>query len=180
MTWRGLAAAAVLAGAFLMARPDPAAAQHWRAYYPGAIIDWDWDRPDLFLPYYNLNWPSQSHYFTYGVGGGTYKVYYPTPDASVKYYYQTPKAGVAVPETTAQIEIKLPASDADLWIEGVRTTKVGAVRTFQTPNLVIGRVYEYEIRAYWNDGTRNKPAKTQHVKIRAGDRTLRVEFTEDR
>ncbi len=179
MTWRGLAAAAVLAGAFLMARPDPAAAQHWRAYYPGAVITWDWDRPDLFLPFNNVHWPSDSSYFTYGVGGGTYKVFYPTYDKSGKYYYQTPKAGVATPETTATIEVKLPASDADLWIESIRTTKGGTVRNFQTPPLVIGRTYEYEIRAFWNDGVRNKKVKSKFVQIRAGDRLL-VEFSEDR
>jgi uncharacterized protein (TIGR03000 family) len=179
MTWRGLTAAAVLAGAFLMVRPDPVAAQHWRAYYPGAKITYDWDPPDLFLPYNNLNWPSQTQYFTYGVGGGTYKVYYPNPEASVKYYYQTPKAGIAVPESTAQIEIKLPASDADLWIEGVRTSKSGSLRTFQSPPLVIGRAYEYEIRAYWYDGIKDKKVKTRIVKVRAGDR-LSIEFTEDR
>ncbi len=179
MTWRGFAAAAVLAGAFLMARPDPAAAQHLRGYYPGALITWDWDPPDLYLPFGNLHWPSDSTYFTYGLGGGTYKVYYPTADKSVKYYYQTPKAGISVPETTALIEVKLPASDADLWIESVRTTKGGAVRNFQSPNLVLGRTYEYEIRAYWNDGTLNKKVKSKTVKVRAGDR-ITVEFSEDR
>src|SRR5690349_13796012 len=115
MTRRRLAAGAAVAAVLLiLARPQRAAADmHWIAYYPGAVINW-YDGPYPWLwSWQNAHWPAKDAFMTYGIGNGTYKVYYPTPEASGKYYYLTPKAGVAIEDTTAVIEVKLPDSSAD-------------------------------------------------------------------
>jgi uncharacterized protein (TIGR03000 family) len=177
MTRRWLGAGAVLAAAFLiLAQPQRAAAdQHWLAYYPGAIIDW-YDGPYPFLwSWQNVHWPARDTFFTYGIGGGTYKVYYPTPDASGKYYYLTPKAGVPVEDTTALLEIKVPSADSDVWFQGERTSHTGVLRQFKSPPLVPGRTYTYDVMALWGDGGRDTK-EVRKVPVKAGDR-ITVDFT---
>jgi len=177
MTRRRLAAGAVVAAVLLvLARPQRAAADmHWIAYYPGAVINW-YDGPYPWLwGYPNVHWPARDSFMTYGLGNGTYKIYYPTPDATGKYYYLTPKAGVAVEDTTAVIEVKLPESDADVWFQGERTSRLGLVRQFRSPPLVLGRSYTYDVLALWGEG----PAATKElrkVSVRAGDR-ISIDFT---
>jgi uncharacterized protein (TIGR03000 family) len=175
MTKRWLTAAAALV-VLLAARPQRAAADmHWIAYYPGAVINF-YEGPYPFIwGWQNIHWPSSDTYYTYGIGRGTYKVYYPTADRSGKYYYITPKAGVANLDTTAVIEVKLPASDADVWFEGVRTTRTGSVREFLSPPLVEGRTYTYEVMALWGEGGRDVK-QTRRVRIAAGERVA-VDFT---
>jgi uncharacterized protein (TIGR03000 family) len=176
MTRRWLTAGAVLAAMVLvLAQPQLAAADmHWLAYYPGAVIDW-YDGPYPFLwNWQNIHWPSRNSFFTYGLGSGTYKVYYPTYDASGKYYYLTPKAGVPVEDTTALLEVRVPVSDADIWFQGERTSATGAVRLFRTPVLVPGRSYSYELMALWGDGGRDVK-EVRRVPIKAGDRVT-VDF----
>ena len=112
---------------------------------------------------------------TYGIGQGTYKVYYPTPDASGKYYYLTPKAGIPVEDTTALIEVKLPASDGDVWFQNERTTRTGTVRQFRSPPLVVGRNYIYDVMALWGSGSQSTK-EVRDVKVKAGDRVT-VDFT---
>lgn len=177
MTRRWLTASGALAAALLLlAQPQKAAADmHWLAYYPGAVINW-YEGPYPFLwSWQNVHRPARDTYYTYGLGRGTYQVYYPTPDASGKYYYITPKAGAAAEETTALLEVKLPASDADVWFQGVRTGQTGSVRQFQTPPLVIGRSYTYDVLAVWGEGGRDAK-QTRKVSVKAGDR-LTIDFT---
>jgi uncharacterized protein (TIGR03000 family) len=177
MTRRRLAGVAAVAAALLvLAAPQRAAADmHWLAYYPGGIVNW-YDGPYPWLcGWPNVSWPARDGFFTYGIGNGTYKVHYPTPDAAGRYYYLTPKAGVPVEDTTALIEVKLPASDADVWFQGQRTGRTGAVRQFRSPPLVVGRSYSYEVLALWGSG----PAATKEVRrvpVRAGERVT-VDFT---
>jgi uncharacterized protein (TIGR03000 family) len=176
MRRRWHAAGGVLAAvALILARPDTARAAHWVAYFPGGIVDWYVGGYPFLRSWPNVHWPSRDSYMTYGIGRGTYKVYYPTPDASGKYYYYTPKAGVPYQETTALVEVKLPISDADVWFDGSRTASTGPVRQFLTPPLVVGRDYRYEVRALWNEGGHDV-LQTRTVTVRAGDR-LSVDFT---
>jgi uncharacterized protein (TIGR03000 family) len=177
MTRRWLTAAAALAAALvILAQPQRAAADmHWIAYYPGAIINW-YDGPYPFTwSWPNIHWPARDSFMTYGIGQGTYKVHYPTPNASGKYYYLTPKAGVPVEDTTALIEVKLPASDADVWFQGERTTRTGTVRQFRSPPLVVGRNYTYEVLALWGTGGQSTK-ELRRFTVHAGDR-ITVDFT---
>ncbi len=177
MTKRWPAAGAALAAALLiLGQPRRAEADmHWLAYYPGGVVNW-YGGPYPFLwGWPNVHWPARTGYFTYGIGQGTYKVYYPTPDAAGKYYYLTPKAGIPAEDTTALIEIKLPASDADVWFQGERTSRTGAVRQFRSPPLVVGRTYTYDVLALWGEGGQSTK-QLRKVTVKAGDR-LTVDFT---
>jgi uncharacterized protein (TIGR03000 family) len=176
MMRRWPAAGAALAALLSLGQPQRAAADmHWLAYYPGGVVDW-YDGPYPFLwSWPNVHWPARDSYFTYGIGNGTYKVYYPTHDASGKYYYLTPKAGIPVEDTTALIEVKLPASDADVWFQGERTTRTGTVRQFRSPPLVVGRTYTYDVLALWGEGGQSTK-QLRKVPVKAGDR-LTIDFT---
>lgn len=50
------------------------------------------------------------------------------------------------PETTAKVIVNVPA-DAKLFIEGVAMTSTGAVRHFESPALVPGKLYTYTLKA---------------------------------
>jgi uncharacterized protein (TIGR03000 family) len=177
MTRRWLAAGAALAALLTLALPQRAAAeQHWLAYYPGAVIDW-YDGPYPFLwNWQNVHWPARNSYFTYGVGGGSYKIYYPSPDTAGKYYYLTPKAGIPIEDTSALIEVKLPSPEADVWFQGLRTSHTGAVRQFRSPPLVPGQNYVYKVMGLWGLGAADEK-QVRNVTIRAGDR-ITIDFTQ--
>jgi uncharacterized protein (TIGR03000 family) len=76
-------------------------------------------------------------------------------------------------ETTASINVRVPA-DAELTFQGVRTAQTGDLRRFQSPALVPGTVYSYDIVATWTDKGR-EVTKSRHLAIRAGDH-LTVDF----
>ena len=178
MTRRWLAAGAAVAAALLiLARPQRAAADmYWLVYYPGATINWYEGPFPFFWSWQNAHFPARDAFMTYTIGNGTYKVYYPTPEASGKYYYLTPKAGVPVEDTTAVIEVKVPASDADVWFQGERTSRTGVVRQFRSPPLVVGRSYSYDVLALWGEGATATSKELRKVSVRAGDR-ITVDFT---
>jgi uncharacterized protein (TIGR03000 family) len=53
-----------------------------------------------------------------------------------------------------QLVIKLPA-DAELSIDGQKTTQTGTQRTFESPPVPVGKTYSYQIKAVWKkDGMR--------------------------
>jgi uncharacterized protein (TIGR03000 family) len=176
MTRRWLAAGGALAALLMLAQPQRAAADmHWLAYYPGATINWYEGPYPYFWSWQNVHWPARDSFMTYGVSRpGTYKVYYPSPEASGRYYYLTPKAGVVREDTSATIEVKLPSSDADLWFNTVRTSRTGIVRQFRTPPLVEGRDYVYDVLALW--GTQDQEKQLRKVQVSAGASVV-VDFT---
>jgi uncharacterized protein (TIGR03000 family) len=64
-----------------------------------------------------------------------------------------PGLGAAVEElplapVTALVIVKIPA-EAELWIDGVKTTQGGSYRQFTTPPLPAGRPLAYTLRAVW-------------------------------
>lgn len=174
MMKRLLPAGVLLAAILLVSAPGAARSQSWLDYRPGGIVNWYFGDYPFVHPWQNHHWPSGTSHFTYGIGDGTYKVYYPSADPNGKYYYSTPKAGIPYEETTALLEVKVPVADADIWFEGVRTLRSGLVRQFRSPPLVVGRAYKYEVLALWNEGGR-EVKQSRFVTVRPGDR-LTVEF----
>ncbi len=69
---------------------------------------------------------------------------------------------------TALIEVHVPAQ-AEILIDGQRTTSLGPTRQFVTPQLERGSRYKYEIQAKWMENGR-EVVKTQKVEFQAGDR----------
>lgn len=73
--------------------------------------------------------------------------------------------------TRAQIVVRVPSDDARVYFEGQLMQTGGQVRTFTTPPLVRGRVYELEIRGVWQG---DEP-HTKRIEVRAGQ-TYTVEL----
>jgi uncharacterized protein (TIGR03000 family) len=79
-------------------------------------------------------------------------------------------------DTTALITVVLPRADAEVWFEGVRTTRTGTEREYVSPPLSVGSKYTYQIRARWGQGPQARDV-TRSVQVRAGDRVT-VNFTD--
>jgi uncharacterized protein (TIGR03000 family) len=84
-----------------------------------------------------------------------------------------------LPENTsasgpAHLDVRLPA-EAELWVDGKKTSQSGETRKFTTPDLKPGQEYAYEMRAHWN-GKDGKKEETRRVAFRAGQQ-VKVDFT---
>jgi uncharacterized protein (TIGR03000 family) len=80
-----------------------------------------------------------------------YQSFYPPADAS---------------DNRAHVSVNVPVG-AQLWFEGTLTTATGTTRRFESPPLVPGKEYRYEVRAQWTEQGR-KVSQTQHVDVYAG------------
>jgi uncharacterized protein (TIGR03000 family) len=84
-----------------------------------------------------------------------------------------PVPAPAANEEPATVQLSVPA-DAEIWFDGVATSKVGTERTFHTPPLERGIRYRYTVRARWTED--GKPVdESQSVIVRAGE-AARVRF----
>ena len=65
----------------------------------------------------------------------------------------------------ATIEVLVPAN-AQIFIDGVKTTQSGSSRSFVTPALAPGKTFSYEMRVHWTaaDGLTVDLTRTVHVK----------------
>jgi uncharacterized protein (TIGR03000 family) len=78
---------------------------------------------------------------------------------------------VATPvDTAAYVTASVPAN-AEIWIDGMKTTSTGRIREFQSPPLAPGQRYSYEVQARWNENGR-EVTQTQKVPITAGARVI--------
>jgi uncharacterized protein (TIGR03000 family) len=68
----------------------------------------------------------------------------------------------------ARLEVHLP-DNAELWVDGVKTSQSGATREFVSPDLPPGQQYFYELRATWRDQGR-QVTETRRVSFRASDK----------
>src|SRR5438874_2620601 len=83
-----------------------------------------------------------------------------------------------VPErnnTAVLAEVHLPTANAELWVEGRKTTSTGTRRQFRSPPLARGERYVYEFRARWSEDGR-LVSQTRKVIVQAGVPIL-VDFT---
>jgi uncharacterized protein (TIGR03000 family) len=81
-------------------------------------------------------------------------------------YLNSDRSVTAQPDTRAQITVSLPA-DAEIWFQGTKTSTTGAVREYQSPPLVPGTRYTYELRARWSQNG-HEVTQTQQVEVAAG------------
>jgi uncharacterized protein (TIGR03000 family) len=97
------------------------------------------------------------------------------------YYDSMPAAAAAdhapranASDLTAHVSVRAPA-DAEIWFDGTKTRQTGAVREFESPELMRGREYTYEVRARWTqDG--KEVSRTRSIDVSAGARRT-VDFT---
>jgi uncharacterized protein (TIGR03000 family) len=100
--------------------------------------------------------------FYYGYGRGYYdpgysrsSYYYAQPRGYVQPAYAQPayvqpaeyRQAVAGPQPV-YLNVQVPA-DAEVWIDGAKTTQMGANRRFASPPLTPGKNYTYEVTATW-------------------------------
>ena len=74
----------------------------------------------------------------------------------------------------AKLEVRVPAN-AELWVEGGKTSQNGAMRSFISPELQPGKAFTYTIRAHWVSPTGQLVDETRQVKVQAGRQTM-VDF----
>jgi uncharacterized protein (TIGR03000 family) len=74
----------------------------------------------------------------------------------------------------AHLDVRLPA-EAELWVDGKKTSQSGENRKFTTPDLKPGQEYVYEMRAQWN-GKDGKKEEIRRIAFRAGEQ-VKVDFT---
>jgi uncharacterized protein (TIGR03000 family) len=82
-------------------------------------------------------------------------------------------ASPAFAQATAEITILVPA-DAELFFNGAPTAQRGTERLFVTPPLEVGKKYQYDVLARWQQNGRPRE-QTKQVLVSAGAR-IRVDF----
>jgi uncharacterized protein (TIGR03000 family) len=75
---------------------------------------------------------------------------------------------MAQADTLAHLTVKVPG-DARVWFENSPTNSTGSVRQFESPPLMPGRSYTYEVRAAWTENGR-EVTQTQQIGVTAGAR----------
>jgi uncharacterized protein (TIGR03000 family) len=128
-------------------------------YYP--YYGWDY-------PYYGGDygqWPYADDYVPFGTAAPSYS------DGSDPYSYQSlppPTSTLTPPQAnaSARLTVKVPA-DADVWIDGTKTTSSGTTRAFESPLLEAGYRYSYEVRATWKENG-HQVTQTQTVPVSPG------------
>ena len=117
-----------------------------------------------------------TNYYPYRGYGGSYyfarpyfyarPMYYDSPA-----YYAVPAVAMPNLGNRALLDVRVPA-DAEVFVEGDKTSQTGSERTFVSPALEPGRTFTYDIRASWA-GPDGKPVEqTRQVKVQAGRRSL--------
>jgi uncharacterized protein (TIGR03000 family) len=98
-----------------------------------------------------------------------YTVYYPDAQASYSYPYTAyypPDQAIDV--NTVTIRMHVP-SGAQVWFDGVATSRTGADREFVSPPLTPGREYIYHVRVQWAENGKTVE-RNRDVTVHAGDR----------
>jgi len=125
----------------------------------------------------NAGYYSDSYYpdAAYGYPSVTASAYPTTIDTASPQVVDTRRSMYYSPpaDNKARIVVTLPAG-AKLWVAGEETTPTGERREFESPPLVPGKTYTYEMKATWEeDGRPVERAST--VKVRANE-TSTVSF----
>jgi uncharacterized protein (TIGR03000 family) len=144
---------------------------HHRGYYPGYYYG--------YYPFYgSYYYPSYGYYPPYDLGYGSapdlgnldsYGGVAPSYSSGYQGFQPpstvNPNTATAQPDLTAHVTVIVPA-DAELWVDGSKTTSRGSVREFQSPPLEPGR-YAYDFRAHWMENGREM-TQTQTVAVSPG------------
>jgi uncharacterized protein (TIGR03000 family) len=129
-------------------------------YYYGSDYGYGYSTPDYSG--YDYGYPSGGTEY-YGSGSAD-----PGMDAS-----GYAGADMQSSQNTVMLDVNVPAN-AEVFVEGQKTTQTGSRRMFVSPPLTPGRSYTYDIRARWMQNGREVD-QTRHVRVQTGQRT-RVDF----
>jgi len=103
--------------------------------------------------------------YSYGVPG-----YVPMPSADYSYGAYAPSA----PDNTARIRLIVPAG-ARVWFGNSATQQTGSVRNFESPRLMPGKDYTYDVKATWTEDGK-EVTRTRQVSV-AANRDVTVDLT---
>jgi uncharacterized protein (TIGR03000 family) len=143
-------------------------------YFPGFY--YGYDAPYGYYPSYGYYSPYSS-YPSYGLGYGADSAPgYPDSSGGVAPSYPSGYLTLEPPSTvrpttaaqadsTVHVTVSVPAN-AELWVDGSKTTSTGSVREFLSPPLTPGQ-YAYEIRAHWTEDGHDF-TQTQKVAVSPG------------
>jgi uncharacterized protein (TIGR03000 family) len=130
---------------------------------------------DGYYPYYSYGY---SPYSDYAAGGSAYPsatTYASSPTANYQSNYP-PATGAEQGSRIARVTVSVPAN-AKLRVNGTVLSLTGSVRIFDSPPLVPGNVYGYDIKVTWKEGDRQL-TETQTIVVTAGSR-VNVRFPSD-
>jgi uncharacterized protein (TIGR03000 family) len=186
LTGRGLSA---LAGLSLLLVGGPA-----RADQQGWPVAGNWSNGSgsssfgSYSPRYSATYPSSfgsyspGYYATYQTripqpggyyGSGSPANYYQSSTTDGYYgsvgsegYYRT-SAAESSSKRPVLVNLRVP-SDAKIWFDGSQTNQTGAIRSFESPPVSVGREYAYEIRIQWKQDGKDV-TQTRQIHVHAGD-----------
>ena len=69
----------------------------------------------------------------------------------------------------SKLKITVPQDDAKLMIEGKETKPTGPTREFETPELEVGKLYEYTFVVTWDPNNYTKMTRTKSVEFKGGE-----------
>jgi uncharacterized protein (TIGR03000 family) len=183
----GLAAVAAIAVLAAWVGGQPAQAKDWPGGYDPAS-GWTWDQDFRYDPVMNpfgFREPESSR--PYYSRQSVYYPGYPYAATSANYYDSAPAYGfmpsanyaygayAPAPANTARIRLVVPA-DARVWFDNKATTQSGAMRNFESPALMPGHQYGYDVKAQWRDKDGKEVTRTRHVDVSANS-DVRVDLT---
>jgi uncharacterized protein (TIGR03000 family) len=161
--------------------------------FPGSFYHFN---PGYYGPYYPGHYqygnvqPSTYNNYSYPTFSGTSSSV-PLPYSSQPYVSSPALASPSTPSlpslspassTMPALEpaaililVHVPTPNAEVWVEGWKTTSTGSWRQFLSPPLEPGERYVYEVRAHWFENGR-EINQTRKVPVRAGEQII-VDFT---
>jgi uncharacterized protein (TIGR03000 family) len=104
-----------------------------------------------------------------GYSGPAVSGYYSPPAGSAPVAVRSAGYGTDLADNLGYVRMEVPA-DAEIWIDGVKTSQTGPVRTFVSQPLDPGQKCVYQVRARWTENGRTVE-QTRQVNVRANART---------
>ncbi len=81
-----------------------------------------------------------------------------------------------VKKIKSKLKITVPQDDAELQIEGKATKPSGVTREFETPELEVGKAYEYSFSVTWRPNNYTTLTRTKNIEFKGGD-DINVDLT---
>lgn len=69
----------------------------------------------------------------------------------------------------SKLKIMVPQDDAELLIEGKATKPTGPTREFETPELVVGKLYEYTFSTTWRPNNYTVLTRVKSIEFKGGE-----------
>jgi len=73
-----------------------------------------------------------------------------------------------VKKVKSKLKITVPQDDAKLLIEGKDTKPTGVTREFETPELEVGKAYEYSFTVIWEPNNYTTITRTKNIEFKGG------------